>query len=153
MIIGFTERRRTVSESDASEGMDVFPINLNVRSLRLSELQYEVLFRVLETGNATVEAYNIQFRENYDALFGTRSSAQDPIVDSRLLAVGSLQLTTLRTYTRNNLYPEDPLKCYDIRILSPDQVGGRYIFTCNEDEDNPENYFCISTICIIDDDG
>ena len=159
MIIGFTQRRRTVSESDAPEGTDMFPINLNVRSLRLSELEYEVLFRVLETGNATVEASNLQFQENYDALFGTRFSPQDPIETSQVLVVGNLQVTAVITQVRNDLRPEDLLKCYDIRILSPDVepggVGGRIFFTCNEfeDEDNSANYFCISTICIIDDDG
>ena len=157
MIIGFTQRRRTVLESDAPLGADTFPITLDVRSLRMSEREYEVLFRVLETGNATVEAFNVQFQVNYDALFGTRSTAQDPIVDSRLLAVGNLQVTALITQVRNDVRPEEPLKCYDIRILSPDvdpEEAVRCIpFTCNEDEDNPVNYFCVSTTCIIDDDG
>ena len=157
MIIGFTQRRQTVSESDAPLGADTFPITLDVSSLRMSELAYEVLFRVLETGNATVEASNVQFQENFDALFGTRITAQDPIVDSRLLAVGNLEVTALMTQVRNDFRPEDQLKCYDIRILSPDVNPGaglgHIIFTCNEDEDDPVNYFCISTICIIDDDG
>ena len=90
--------------------------------------------------------------------YSTRVTAQDPIVDSRFLAVLSQQLSTLTTQVRNNLRPEDPLKCYDIRILSPDVDPGagavsHIIFTCNEDKDDPENYFCISTTCIIDDDG
>ena len=152
MIIGFTQRRLTVSESDAPLGADTFPITLDVRSLRMSEREYGLLFRVLEFGNATVEASNVQFRENYDALFGTRFSAQDPIVDSRLLAVGNLQVTLI-TQIRNDVRPEEPLKCYEIVILSSDLIPDHITFSCNDDYNNPVNYFCRSTICIIDDDG
>ena len=159
MIIGFTQRRWTVSESDGTEGANTFSLTLNVRSLRLSELEYELLFRVLETGNATVEASNLQFQESYDALFGSTDSEQDPIVNSQILAVHSLQLTTLLdTQIVNDVRPESALKCFDIRILSPDLgreagVESRNIFTCIEDEDNPVNFFCKISICIEDDDG
>ena len=157
MIIGFTQRRLTVSESDAPVGADTFPITLDVRSLRISERVYEVVFRVLGTGSATVEASNVQFRENYDALFGTRFSAKDPIEDSRLLAIGNLQVTALITQVRNDVRPEEPLKCYEIRILSsdvgPGGIQAQETFTCIEDQNNLVNYFCLTTICIIDDDG
>ena len=116
-------------------------------------IEYELLFRVLETGNATVEAFDILFRPDFDAQFGTRRSEEDPIEESRLLNIGTQELTT-RTLIINDVIPEDPLKCFEIRIMTPGTVTG-VAFTCHEDEDVPEptNFFCIHTICIQDDDG
>ena len=155
MIVGFSQRRQFVSESDAM-GFPTFTLALDVHSLRVSEIEYEAQFRALETGSATVEAVNIQFSSHSDALFGTRESEEDIIADSRELRVGSLTLSgMLNTIIINDFIPEDQLKCYEIRIFSPDvtEFRGLIIFTCNEDEDNPVNFFCIHTICIEDDDG
>ena len=150
MIIGFTQRRQTVSESDAE--FYTLSLYLPINSLRPSELDYEVLFRVLETGNATVEAYNLQFQIEFDALFGTTFDEQSPIMDYHVLMAGSLELSGIETWIVNDFVPEDPIECYEIRILSPDDVT-RTIFTCNEGEADPVNFFCIHTICIKDDDG
>ena len=151
MIIGFTQRRQFVSESDAPFGS--LNLTLDVRSLRVSEREYGVQFRVLGTGNATVEAINVQFSIHFDALFGVRYGEEYPIEDYRRLFVGSLTSSPLITTIINDFVPEDPLKCYEIRIVSPDEFGFRDIFTCNEDENNPMSFFCLHTICIEDDDG
>ena len=153
MIVGFAQRRQFVSESDAM-GFPTLTLTLDVHSLRVSEIEYEAQFRALMTGNATVEAVNVQFSTHSDALFGVRNSEEDIIADSRVLHVGSLTLSSmLNTIIINDFVPEDQLKCYEIRIFSPDVTEFSGIFTCNEDEDNPVNFFCIHTICIEDDDG
>ena len=118
-------------------------------------IEYELLFRVQETGNATVEAFIILFRSDFDAQFGTRESEEDPIEEIRLLNIGTQELT-IETHIINDVIPEDPLKCFEIRIMNPGistVTGGA--FTCHEDEDVPEptDFFCIHTICIQDDDG
>ena len=69
MIVGFAQRRQFVSESDAP--IREINIMLDVHSLRISEIEYEVQFCALETGNATVEAINRQFSTRFDALFET----------------------------------------------------------------------------------
>ena len=154
MIIGFSQRRQTVSESDAPEGADSFSVTLDVHSLRFSETEYEILFRALENSNASVEAFNVQFQLQFDALFGNTKSPEAPIIDSRRLSSGNLRLSnTLTTMIVNDFVSEDPLKCLTVRILSPDVVGDRKIFTCNEDIDAQPDFFCLHTICIEDDDG
>ena len=47
MIIGFSERRVTISESDAAQGDDEFPLIIDVHSNTTSEQEYRVLFRCL----------------------------------------------------------------------------------------------------------
>lgn len=153
MVIGFTERMQRVSEGDGPEGADSFPLQIDVHSLRLSEIEYEVQFRVLENSNASVEAVNQQFSVRFDVQFGNRDSEQNPIVDSRFLFVGNLELgSPLIALIINDFVPEDLIECFTIRIVSPDVVGDRDIFTCNE-EPTAEDYFCLHTVCIIDDDG
>ena len=153
MVIGFTQRMQSISESDGPEGANSFPLEIGVHSLRHSEIDYEVLFRVLSNSNATVEAVNLQFQIQFDAQFGITDSKQDPIVDSRFLLAGSLELASpLIVSIINDFNPEDLIKCFTIRIVSPDIVGDRDIFTCNEGFDAVD-YFCLHTVCIFDDDG
>lgn len=154
MIIGFSQRIQTVSESDVPEGANSLTLTLDVHSLRLSETDYVVQFRALESSNASVEAVNVQFQLLFDALFGNTKSPEAPITDTRRLRSGNLRLSnTLSITIINDFVSEDPLKCLTIRILSPDVVGDRQIFTCNEDEDKQLDFFCLHTICIEDDDG
>ena len=61
MIIGFTERRRTVSEG-LIPGVDEFPLYIDVAILRMSERQHRMLYRVLSSGTATVVSF--EFRDN-----------------------------------------------------------------------------------------
>ena len=55
MIIGFTERIRTVSEGHGGV-FDLFQLQINVSSLRTSERWHPIVFLILESSNnATVE--------------------------------------------------------------------------------------------------
>ena len=147
MIIGFSQRRQFISESYGAsfDGMTI--IKITVHSLGVSERDYEVLFRILETGNASIEANNVEFYAPIDALFGTRETVEHLIVieEIRQLYIGSLNLT-LNTTVLNDNVPED-VECYEIRIFRSQA------FLCNEDNTFPEDFFCEHTICIEDDDG
>ena len=155
MVIGFSQRRVTVSEASVEQGVDTFPLTINVTSLRTSEQEYRVLFRVLESSStANVEALNSVFSTDFDAQFGIRELNGEPIEDERLLEAGNLQLRTILRASIVNDFRAEEEECFTIRILSPDQVGVRQIFQCNQDTDSSaSNHFCFHTICIEDDDG
>ena len=155
MVIGFSERRQTVSESDAPPNTESFDLNIDIHSMRMSEIHYIVNLRALETGTALVEPIKFIDITAVDALFGTRmneSDTESPIVASHNLTAGSISFR-ITTIIIQDFSPEEPLKCYTIRILSPDVMGDRNIFTCFQDEDNKTDFYCLHTICIEDDDG
>ena len=152
MIIGFTERIRTVSEGEVP-GVDSFLLQINVASLRPSEREYPMGFRLQESStNATIETLSPS-SPVFDAIFGLRQNPDDPIEESRDLAPGLLTLgPPLITAITNDLIPED-LECFTLRIFPIDVPGRLELFTCNEDGVGADNYFCEHTICIEDDDG
>lgn len=154
MVIGFSQRRVTVSEDQAP---DEFAIFLNVTSERTSEQIYQVQFRVLEDsgpGVASVEADEGSLE--FDARFGIRSGDDDaPIEDRRGLDPGQLTLESpLPVIIVNDFRPEGE-ECFTISVVKIDQEGRRETFDCNEDDPNnpPTNFFCQHTVCIVDDDG
>ena len=155
MIIGFTERIRTVREDDVPQGFDLFQLVINVSSVRTAEREHPMLFRLLEAStNATVEPL-IAESNIFDAHFGLRANPDDSLEETRDLPQGERTLPNNRlllTTIRNDLVPED-LECYSIGILPVDVPGRRELLTCNEDSALADNYFCEHTICIIDDDG
>ena len=155
MIIGFTERIRTVREDDAPPGFDLFQLVINVSSVRTAEREHPMLFRLLEAStNATVESLT-SLNNIFDARFGLRENPDDPLEETRDLLPGERTIPSnqlLVTTIRNDLVPED-LECYSIGILPIDVPGRRELFTCNEDSAMEDNYFCDHTICIIPDDG
>ena len=148
MIIGFTERIRTVSEG----AVDAFPLQINISSLRTSEREHPMVFLILESRtNATVEtitpASNV-----FDATFGFRQDPDYPIFDIRDLPPGERTISSpLLTDIRNDLIPEE-IECYTIRIFPLDVPGSRELFTCYGDNAGADSYFCEHTICIEDDD-
>ena len=151
MIIGFTQRIRTVSEGQVP-GVDLFQLQINVESVRTAEREHPMVFRLQEAStNATIETL-VASRPVFDATFGLRANPDDPIQESRDLAPGENTSVPLLTAIRNDLIPED-LECYTIRIFPVDVPGRRELFECNEDAAMANNYFCKHTICIVDDDG
>lgn len=129
-------------------------INIDVHSMRSSELRYEVQFRHQQS-SSTAEVENILFPRpgRFDALFGSRENQFAPLEDSRILRSGNLDLTNSpQTRILNDFLPEE-LECYTLQILSPDVEKERDNFECNGDEVNPTDFFCLHTICIIDNDG
>ena len=156
MIIGFTERRRTVSEGIVPEGQSEFRLTYDVAALRTSQRDHLMTFRLLEgsstaTVNTRQELGDIDVLRNNDAVFGQMREENDPIEVLLILSRGSTTLPQeLPTFIRNDFNPEDE-ECYIVRVLGND-VLGRQHFTCNSGADST-NYFCEHEICIIDNDG
>ena len=157
MIIGFTERRRTVSEGIVPQGDDEFRLTYDVAALRTSERDHLMTFHLLEgistaTVNTRQELGDFNILLNNDAVFGEEREENDPIEVSLSLSRGSTTLPQdLPTFIRGDFNAEDD-ECYTVRVFAVDVPGVRQLFTCNA-EANATNYFCEHEICIIDDDG
>ena len=152
MVIGFTERIRTVSESQEG-AVDLFQLQISVSSLRTAERVHPMFFRLLECcTNATVETL-IPASNVFDATFGSRANPDYPIAETMNLLPGKRTVSPpLVTAIRNDIIPEE-IECYTIRIFPVDVSGRRELFTCNQDSAGSDSYFCKHTICIEDDDG
>ena len=147
IAIGFTIRNQTVSESQALPGMDRFPIIINITSNITSEIDYEVPLRhVVNVGEATLVGLQ-PTTSVFDAVFGTG----DPLGVERVLFAGN-RLLQITTFIINDFRAEDR-ECYSLRVVVIDAGPGVHRnFRCNEDGAG-DGFFCLHTICIIDDDG
>ena len=153
MIIGFTERSRTVSERQAPPGVDVFPLPIDVATLRRAERENPMLFSLqMSSSSAIVEPLAAVTDPLYDALFGSRDSIDDTIEVFFVLDPLNDVIPPLTVFIRNDLRPEDD-ECFTISVLPLDVPGRHELFSCNEDDSGESNYFCQTEICIIDDDG
>ena len=124
MLIGFTERIRTVSEGQ--EGLiDYFARLFNVSSLRSAEREHPMCFRLLESStNATVLETFLSASNMFDAIFGFRANLDGPIDEYRDLLPGERTISPpLLTVIGNDFIPEE-IECYTIRIFPVDVPGG-----------------------------
>ena len=152
MVIGFTERRQTVSEGQVP-GVDEFSLQIDVDILRVSEREHRMLYRVLSSGTARVVSFAFRDNLDYDARFGSVGS--DPIEQEDRLLPGRNFTGPLQTIIRNDFIPEDE-ECYSMQISPIDIPGLREIFTCDFVDTSvipPRSFFCEHTICIEDNDG
>ena len=136
--------------------------NIDVHSKITSEVVYTIGFRHIRQGAvATVEtsdSIDPIFDTDFDARFGDRlnpSNPEDPLETTRLLQVGRLE--PLRPLT-TTIFPDFRLEgdeCYTINIFIIDtETGdGRFNYECNANDNNPDDFFCDHTVCILDDDG
>ena len=152
MVIGFTQRIRTVSENDEVEGLDIFQIGIDVATLRVSEREQDMIFRVESGGTAIVEPFNDFTNPLFDALFGSRISPDDPLEEFFILEPLEDSIPLLRVSIVADFRAE-PEECFTIRLIPVDVPGRRELFSCNEDGSGEDNYFCEITICIEDFDG
>ena len=151
MLIGFTQRFRTVSESNALEGEDLFTIHIDVATLTTAEREHPMIFRLQSRGTAIVEPGNDIQNKLFDAVFGNRLY-HGPIQEEFNLEHLVTTIPPLQAQIRDDLRPEEE-ECFTIRIFPVDVPGRRELFVCNEDGSNATNYFCETTICILDDNG
>ena len=152
MVIGFTERRRTVSEG-LFPGVDEFELQIDVATLRVSDREHRMLYRVLSSGTARVVSFEFFDSLDYDARFGTIQAG--PIEQEDVLLPGRDSIIPLQTAIRNDFVPEDE-ECYSIRIWPVDIPGVHVLFYCDFVDTSstpPMSFFCEHTICIEDDDG
>ena len=153
MIIGFTTRTVYVSENDAEPGIDMFPLSIEVATVRTAEREHPMIFRFQRaSSSAIVEPIGAVVNPLFDATFGTREREDDPIVVFFVVDVVEDIIPPLTAFIRDDLRPEDE-ECFTIRIFPVDVPGRHELFTCNEDDSGESSYFCQHTICIMDDDG
>ena len=153
MIIGFRTRMTTTFDTLST-------LSIHVHSNIISDLDYQIFFRHIRGRNptdATVETADLldpTFDEDFDARFGDRrdpNNPLDPLETVRVLQKGRLEpLRPLTTIIFGDVIPDFD-KCYTINILT---TGERSDFSCNKNDYNqPDDFFCDHTICILDDDG
>ena len=142
-----------MSEGDGVPGTDEFPLQIDVATLRESEIEYQILYRVLSSGTATVVSFSFLTNANYDARFGAIEG--DPIEEIVSLLPGDNAVRPLRTNIANDFIPENE-ECFSIQIIPIEILGRRELFMCDFVDTSstpPRNFFCRHTICIEDDDG
>ena len=152
MVIGFTERRQTVSEGLFPD-RDEIPLQIDVATLRVSEREHRMLYRVLSSGTATVVSFSFFDNLDFDARFGGVQA--DPIEQRDQLLPGRNTTGPLQTAIRNDCVPEDQ-ECFSIQISPIDIPGLKVLFMCDFVDTSvipPRSFFCTHTICIEDDDG
>ena len=136
MIIGFSQRSQTVLENATT-------IRLDVHSLRLSEMDHEIVFLILPYSSATVESVTFPLRSHFDAQFGIRetNSTNEPLLEYRTLYSGHQLIDPIETIVYDDPFPEE-VECYTIRMSIRNE-------RCY---DNYGAFFCEHTICIKDND-
>ena len=155
MVIGFTQRMRTVSESDAPEEEDFSTIDIDVATQRPAEREHPMVFRVQESSStAIVEPKDDLTNPLFDARFGRRSGHGDPIEEEFVPEYLQYTLPSLTAVIKDDSRPEDD-ECFTIRIFPGDVPGRKETFNCYENDNrySATNYFCETTICIEDNDG
>ena len=140
--IGFCRRSQTVSEADTLPFQDDFIISTCVHAMNSSDTMYNFIVHVLETSSstATVNASSNRVSRlmHIDAIFGTSQTLERHFISGGEDLFIPLRIT-------NDFIPEEQ-ECFTLQIIPPDALS------CNEDEDNASDYFCLHTICIEDDD-
>ena len=150
MVIGFTQRMVTISESMALPGEDFFNIDISVSTLRTSEREHPMVFRLQESTSSAIVVPGGDLSNKFlDAVFGTRAHSDDLIQQEFDLDVLVETIPSLPVDIRNDFFIEDE-ECFTIRIYAVDVPGRLELFRCNEEG---PNFFCKHTICIQDDDG
>ena len=152
MVIGFTEERQCIRE-DLVPGVDSFTVFIELATLRVSEREHGMLFRLLAGGGATVVSFASFFATDFDARFGGEEG--DPIEEMDFLDPGVDTVRPRTTEIINDFIPEDE-ECFTIQISPIDIPGLRELFMCDFVDMSttpPTNYSCDHTICIKDDDG
>ena len=134
-------------------GVDEFPLEIDVATLRASERVHRMLYRVLSSGTAAVVSFAFFDNLDFDARFGVVQA--DPIEqEDQLLPLRDF-IDPLITAIRNDFIPEDE-ECYSIQISPIDIPGLKELFSCDFVDTSstpPMDFFCAHTICIEDDDG
>ena len=152
MVIGFTQRVRTVCESDGQEGEDFFSIYIEVAILRLAERLHQMVFRLQAGSTAIVEPADDRQNPLLDVVFASRQEPDGPIDEAFDLRSLTATIRPQQAEIRNDLRIEEE-ECFTIRIFPIDFTGRHETFSCNEDDSGENNYFCEINICIKDDDG
>ena len=145
MILGFGERRQTVSEADVTSGEKNFTLNISISSLRTSELEYivRVLSYIKFYGEPTIEPFNDIQNPMFDGTFGFRLG-YSTLLQKEVLRVNTTVLPPLQVLIRDDVIPEEE-ECFELSIIQCP-----YCHICN---DAGGEFLCQHEICIVDNDG
>ena len=149
MILGFGQRRQTVSEAETLSGQEGINREIFITSLRNSEIEYSVGVRSVIEGEPCIEPSDDVRDPLFDGTFGSREvNTINNLVIIENLRIGTMVLPALQVFIRDDKLPEDE-ECFDLSIfpVSPQEMIN---FVCNAAGDD---FVCIHTICIEDDDG
>ena len=141
-----------MSEADVPNVTE-FQITVNVMSMIVSEMNYNVIFETPNrSGIGVPDVGGLKSSiSGHDVLFGTFNENVDDFQEIHILSSGSLSAVFI-VKIANDLLPE-PVECFTISIVSPDVAGDRDIYECYDDDDNRNMFFCLHDICIEDNDG
>ena len=119
MVVGFTQRIRTVSESDAPEGEDIFTIEIPVATLRIAEKEHPMLFRLQKSSSTAIVGPRGDLENNplLDAAFGNRTEHGAPIHEEFDLQPLQATIPPLTVDIRDDLRPEDEEYSYSIMFI------------------------------------
>ena len=149
MILGFGERRQTVSEADATSGQEFINRQIFITSLRTSEIAYFVGVRSVIRGQPIIEPSDNIRNPMYDGSFGSREeNTINNLVIIEILTVDTSSLPALNVFIRDDVIPEDD-ECFELSIfpVNPEQLTES--FACNVAGDE---FLCQHVLCIVDDD-
>ncbi|CAI8053259.1 hypothetical protein GBAR_LOCUS29128, partial [Geodia barretti] len=150
MIIGFTQRSRTVPESSGA-ATDLYPIDIQVASVRVSERLHGITIRHNEQLSTAVVGPLIGENIISDALFGLRNLHRDPLQLLFDLNPGQTTLQRVSAFIVQDFRIE-PEECFTLQLYFYATPGAREpLVTCNAG-DSSTNFFCEHTVCIEDDD-
>ena len=152
MVIGFTEETQCIPE-ELRPGVNEFLVFIDLATLRVSEREHGMSFRLLASGAATVVSFASFSATDFDARFGGQEG--DPIIEIDFLDPGEDTVRPRRTLIINDFIPEIE-ECFTIQISPIDVPGLMLLFICDFVDNStipPTNYLCEHTICIKDDDG
>ena len=146
MILGFGERRQTVSEADATSGEKNFTLNISISSLRTSELEHTVKIHSYIYGEPAIEPSNDIQNPMFDGTFGQQEYSS-LLRQIEVLRINTTVLPPLQVLIRDDVIPEEE-ECFELTIvLHPYYL---FLFTCNYAGDE---FLCMHEICIVDNDG
>ena len=149
MILGFGQRRQTVSEAETLSGEEGIIREIFITSLRTSEIEYRVGIRSVIEGEPIIEPSGAVQDPLFDGTFGSREeNAINNLVIIYNLRIDTTVLPPLTVFIRDDNLPEEE-ECFELSIfpVNPQEIKN---FMCNMAGDE---FTCIHTICIEDDDG
>ena len=150
MILGFGQRRQTVSEADAPPGEDRFVLDILITSIRPSEVVYPFIVRSVIEGQPIIDPVDNIQNPTFDGLFGYREYGSiNNLVLLEEPRVNTSMLSLLQVTIRNDNLPEDE-ECFELSISRVDPGPQVVTFLCN---DAGDEFLCQHEICIEDDDG
>ena len=125
-------------------------VEVLITSLRRSEIAYRVGVRSVIEGQPIIEPVGAVKNPMFDGEFGIREeNTINNLLFMEVLIVNTTMLPAIRVIIRDDILPEEE-ECFDLSIfpVNPDVEIANFV--CNT---AGNEFVCVHTICIEDDDG